>query len=161
MRRSSPAAAAVSFPVERSIGTGANPQAVGRRASRDPRVGRPSGADEPTWVQCTHHRRKSWHLRLAPSIQVWPLSSLTPRDCEWNVPRSTPREWRARGTNFWSLTPFEFDLRRVSAKEYEMRVLLESPIPPGLSLLFGEWLYNLRSALDYVVWAAAVHTSRK
>lgn len=42
-----------------------------------------------------------------------------------------------------------------------MRVLLESAIPPSLSLLFGEWLYNLRSALDYVVWAAAVHTSRK
>ncbi|WP_146069091.1 hypothetical protein [Cryobacterium sp. M23] len=57
--------------------------------------------------------------------------------------------------------PFEFDLRRMSAREYEMRVLLESPIPPALSLLFGEWLYNLRSALDYVVWAAAVHTSRK
>lgn len=57
--------------------------------------------------------------------------------------------------------PYEFDMHRVSAKEYEMRVLLESPIPPGLSLLFGEWLYNLRSALDYVVWAAAVHTSRK
>lgn len=57
--------------------------------------------------------------------------------------------------------PFDFTLSRMSAKEYEMRVLLESPIPPELSVLFGEWLYNLRSALDYVVWAAAVHTSRK
>lgn len=67
------------------------------------------------------------------------------------------RVWNA----FLEPHPFGFDLHKMSAREYEMRVLLDSPMPPELSVLFGEWLYNLRSALDYVVWAAAVHSSRK
>ncbi|TXK53846.1 hypothetical protein FVP63_07415 [Salinibacterium sp. dk5596] len=49
----------------------------------------------------------------------------------------------------------------MSIAEYEMQVHLRTPMPPALSVLFGEWLYNLRSALDYVIWAAAVHTSRQ
>ncbi len=57
--------------------------------------------------------------------------------------------------------PFEFVLQRVSDKTYELQVLQRSALPTRMSVLFGEWLYNLRSALDYVIWAAAVHTSRQ
>ena len=32
-------------------------------------------------------------------------------------------------------------------------------MPSELSIAIGEWLYNLRSALDYLMWATAAHVS--
>lgn len=55
--------------------------------------------------------------------------------------------------------PFDFDLLRWSDTQYVFRVTQREPVPPELPVIFGEWLYNLRSALDYIVWATAVHTS--
>lgn len=55
--------------------------------------------------------------------------------------------------------PFEFLLLRTSPTEYVVRLEQAEPVPLELSALFGEWLYNLRSALDYTVWAAAAHSS--
>lgn len=57
--------------------------------------------------------------------------------------------------------PFEFQLVRISATQYLVRLEQTEPVPLELPALFGEWLYNLRSALDYTVWAAAVHASAK
>ena len=57
--------------------------------------------------------------------------------------------------------PFDFSLIRQSETTYVLRVEQQTPVPPELSVLFGEWLYNMRSALDYIVWATAVHTSGK
>lgn len=34
-------------------------------------------------------------------------------------------------------------------------------MPPEMSIVFGEWLFDLRSALDSTIWAAAVHVSRQ
>lgn len=55
--------------------------------------------------------------------------------------------------------PFEFLLLRTSPTEYLLRIEQNQPTPLDLPALFGEWLYNLRSALDHVVWAAAAYSS--
>lgn len=55
--------------------------------------------------------------------------------------------------------PFEFELLRTNDTQWVFRVIRVEPFPTELPLLFGEWLHNLRSALDYIVWATAVHTS--
>ena len=36
---------------------------------------------------------------------------------------------------------------------YILRVWEDQPPPPELGVATGEWLYNVRSALDYVIWA--------
>lgn len=40
---------------------------------------------------------------------------------------------------------------------YILRVWEDVPPPPELAVATGEWLYNIRSALDYIVWATAAH----
>lgn len=55
--------------------------------------------------------------------------------------------------------PFEFELVRDSDTTYLLRVEQIEPTPLLLPALFGEWLFNLRSALDHIVWASAVHSS--
>ena len=40
-----------------------------------------------------------------------------------------------------------------------MRVIENEPIPADFAGLFGEWLYNLRASLDYIIWAAASYAS--
>lgn len=54
---------------------------------------------------------------------------------------------------------FDFDFTGNDAGVFVLRVLQTRPMPPTLSLTFGEWLYNLRSCLDYVVWATACHVA--
>lgn len=44
---------------------------------------------------------------------------------------------------------------------YELWVEQTSPSPHLLPILFGEWLYHLRAALDGVIYAVAVHDSRR
>lgn len=55
--------------------------------------------------------------------------------------------------------PFDFELWRENETQWVFRVVQREPPPSELPILFGEWLYNLRSSLDYVVWATAVYTS--
>jgi hypothetical protein len=40
---------------------------------------------------------------------------------------------------------------------YILRVWADVPPPAELAVATGEWLYNVRSALDYLVWATAAH----
>lgn len=54
---------------------------------------------------------------------------------------------------------FDFSLDGDNAGTFILRVHQVRPTPPELALVFGEWLYNLRSALDYVIWATACHVS--
>jgi hypothetical protein len=42
---------------------------------------------------------------------------------------------------------------------YILRVWEDQPPPAELAVATGEWLYNIRSGLDYVVWATAAHES--
>jgi hypothetical protein len=43
---------------------------------------------------------------------------------------------------------------------YVLRVWEDEPPPVELAVATGEWLYNVRSALDYIVWATAAHETR-
>jgi len=40
-----------------------------------------------------------------------------------------------------------------------LQVIENEPIPEDFAVLFGEWLYDLRASLDYVIWAAATYAS--
>jgi hypothetical protein len=40
-----------------------------------------------------------------------------------------------------------------------VRVIENEPVPPDFAGLFGEWLYNLRASLDYIIWASAAYAS--
>lgn len=55
--------------------------------------------------------------------------------------------------------PFDFDLVRESDTTFFLRCVQHEEVPLLLPALFGEWLYNLRSALDHIIWAAAAHVS--
>ncbi len=54
---------------------------------------------------------------------------------------------------------FDFVLDGDGTGVFILRVLQRRPVPPGLAVALGEWLYNLRASLDYVVWATACHVA--
>jgi hypothetical protein len=56
---------------------------------------------------------------------------------------------------------FDFVLDGDGTGVYILRVLQRRDVPPALAIALGEWLYNLRSSLDYVVWAAACYVARQ
>lgn len=43
--------------------------------------------------------------------------------------------------------------------QYVLRVWQKVPMPPEFAVTMGEWLYNVRSTLDYLIWATAVYVS--
>jgi hypothetical protein len=53
--------------------------------------------------------------------------------------------------------PFTPSLTGEGNGVYILRVWQDEPPPAELAVATGEWLYNVRSALDYVVWATAAH----
>lgn len=55
--------------------------------------------------------------------------------------------------------PYDFELLLEGDGIYVLRVLQHEPIPAELGILIGEWLYNLRATLDYVIWATAAYVS--
>jgi hypothetical protein len=55
--------------------------------------------------------------------------------------------------------PYECTLVHEGRGTFVMRVHQAVPTPPEMAVLIGEWLYNLRCALDYSVYAAAVCVS--
>lgn len=50
---------------------------------------------------------------------------------------------------------FDFMLDGNGTGTYILRVLQRRPMPAALADSLGEWLYNLRASLDYVIWATA------
>lgn len=54
---------------------------------------------------------------------------------------------------------FDFVLDGDGTGVYVLRVLQQRDVPSGLAIALGEWLYNLRSSLDYVVWATACYVA--
>lgn len=58
--------------------------------------------------------------------------------------------------DFIEQNPFDFMVDHEGEGHFVMRVVQEVPTPPELAILMGEWLYNLRCALDYTMYAAAV-----
>jgi hypothetical protein len=53
--------------------------------------------------------------------------------------------------------PFSPSLTSEGEGVYILRIWEEEPPPPELAVTTGEWLYNMRSALDYIIWATAAH----
>ena len=53
----------------------------------------------------------------------------------------------------------DFELVHQGHGAYIFRVIENEPIPRDFAGLFGEWLYNLRASLDYIIWAAAAYAS--
>lgn len=70
-------------------------------------------------------------------------------------------ELRQRMADLWnayiSEHPFTPSLDGQGEGVYILRVWGNKPAPPELAVTTGEWLYNVRSALDYVMWATAAH----
>jgi len=54
---------------------------------------------------------------------------------------------------------FDFVLDGDGTGTYILRVLQQRPAPVELAVALGEWLYNLRAALDYVIWAMACYVA--
>ena len=55
--------------------------------------------------------------------------------------------------------PFDVSLIHEGEGVHILRVWQTAPIPAGFALEFGEWLYNLRACLDYIIWAMCVHVT--
>ena len=51
--------------------------------------------------------------------------------------------------------PFDFDLVHHGDGVHVLEVHQLEPMPSAFALEFGEWLYNARTLLDYIVWATA------
>lgn len=57
--------------------------------------------------------------------------------------------------------PHRCSVRHEGGGKFVVRVIEERPSPPEMAVYMGEWLYNLRCALDYAVYAAAICDSGK
>ncbi len=55
--------------------------------------------------------------------------------------------------------PFDFALVHEGDGVHILRVWQEEPIPSEFAIRLGEWLYNLRSCLDYIIWATAAYAT--
>ena len=55
--------------------------------------------------------------------------------------------------------PFYESLDHRGGGEFVLVVHQSEPIPTRFAVLCGEWLYNLRSCLDYTIWATAAFDS--
>lgn len=54
---------------------------------------------------------------------------------------------------------FDFVVDGDGTGTYILRVLQHRPVPAELAVALGEWLYNLRASLDYVIWATACYVA--
>lgn len=55
--------------------------------------------------------------------------------------------------------PCQYALDHEGGGVHILRVWRGRPMPTELAVVTGEWFYSLRSALDYLIWATAVHVS--
>lgn len=61
--------------------------------------------------------------------------------------------------DYISKHPFTPSLEGQGDGVYILRVWEDEPPPAALAVATGEWLHNVRSALDYLIWATAAHQS--
>lgn len=85
-----------------------------------------------------------------------------PFDACWHrVERA--EEHRSAATNRWNEFidghPWETETIHEGNGTFRIEVTQTEPTPSELSILIGEWLYNLRCALDYAVYATAIFDS--
>lgn len=72
-------------------------------------------------------------------------------------------EHRRRLSELWNSYledhPYDFELRHEGDGVHVLSVWEERPVPPEFAIRLGEWLYNLRACLDYIIWATAAHVT--
>lgn len=61
--------------------------------------------------------------------------------------------------NYISDHPYDFVLSHEGAGVHLLSVHQAWPMPPTFAVEFGEWLYNARTCLDYIMWATAAHVT--
>ncbi|SEE78718.1 hypothetical protein [Ruania alba] len=70
---------------------------------------------------------------------------------------------REDGIRLWNeyleTHPYDYTVINKHDGTYVGRVIQEAPVPAELGILIGEWLYNLRAALDNVIWATAAYVA--
>ena len=84
---------------------------------------------------------------------------MQPFAASWHrIDRSaTHRKAAADARNEWIKDePYTFVLTHNGEGHHTLRVVQQEPTPPEMSVCIGEWLYNLRCALDYAVYDAAI-----
>jgi hypothetical protein len=81
--------------------------------------------------------------------------------CWYRWERADSRRWDM--VNVWNdyvaRDPHDIELVHQGQGVHVIRVVENEPIPADFAGLFGEWLYNLRASLDYIIWAAATYAS--
>jgi hypothetical protein len=55
--------------------------------------------------------------------------------------------------------PYDFSLVGMNNGTYVLHLWHEAPMPPEFAVTMGDWLYNIRSTLDYLIWATAAYAS--
>jgi len=55
--------------------------------------------------------------------------------------------------------PYDFALDHEGGGVHILRVWENHPVPADFAVRLGEWLYNVRSCLDYIIWATAAYVA--
>jgi hypothetical protein len=77
----------------------------------------------------------------------------------WERAESRHQEMVKVWNDYVARDPHHVELVHQGQRVHLIRVVESEPIPPDFAGLFGEWLYNLRACLDYIIWAAAAYAS--
>ena len=77
----------------------------------------------------------------------------------WERADSRRRDMVEVWNDYVARDPHDIELVHQGRGVYVIRVVENEPMPADFAGLFGEWLYNLRASLDYVIWAAAAYAS--
>lgn len=90
------------------------------------------------------------------------MGNLLPFDACW-ARYDRADEHRTRLPSIWndyiSDHPFDFSLTHRGEGVHVLEAFEKWPIPADFVLELGEWLYQVRSCLDFIVWATAVYDS--
>jgi hypothetical protein len=79
------------------------------------------------------------------------------RDRAYEHRRALPPLWN----EYIADHPFDYTLDHEGDGTYILRVWRQRQMPAAMSVVMGQWLYNLRAALDYTVWATAAYVARE
>lgn len=131
-----------------------------RSRSTSPRVGIGISAGGPFagWVSCVG----SLPFFLVICLPGYAVTN--PFDACWHrIDRAEAhRDESAAIWNEWlEDEPYSVVLDHQGEGKFVVKVVQESPTPPEMAVLMGEWFYNLRCALDYAVYATAICDSGK
>ena len=77
----------------------------------------------------------------------------------WERADSRGREMVKVWNDYVERQPHDIKLMHQGHGVHIIRVIENEPIPADFVGLCGEWLYNLRASLDYIIWAAAAYAS--